>query len=83
MTASENKSKDSSSYQSMLSSVEKIVSEISSEELELDLVVKKVEKGYELIKAMRSRLDETKHKIDELRLQYEADEKKSSTETSQ
>ena len=61
----------------MLESVEQIVSDISTDKLELDHVVEKVEKGYELIRKMRHRLDETKQKIDYLRLEYEQEQKSS------
>lgn len=77
MPNNETPTSESQTYQSMLESVEKIVSDISSEKLELDHVVKEVERGYELIRKMRSRLDETKQKIDHLRLEYEGEQKTS------
>ena len=81
MPNNETQTSESQTYQSMLESVEKIVSDISSEKLELDHVVKEVEKGYELIRKMRSRLDETKQKIDHLRLEYEGEQKTSESDS--
>lgn len=64
-------SQESVSYQKMLEEVETIVKSISSPELDLDRMVNQVERGYELIRLMRGRLDETKSKIDQLHQRYE------------
>lgn len=58
--------KESQSYQNMLLEVEGLVNEISSGKLDLDDMVAKVEKGYGLIKTMRTRLDDVKQKIEKL-----------------
>lgn len=58
--------KESQTYQSMLSDVELIVQEISSGKLDLDDLLSKVEKGYGIIKTMRTRLEEVKGKIETL-----------------
>ena len=58
--------KESQSFQNMLVEVEELVQEIASGKLDLDNMVVKVEKGYELIKGMRSRLGEVKQKIEKL-----------------
>ena len=39
-------------------------------------MVSKVENGYKLLKSMRSRLDEAKDKIENLKLEYERSENK-------
>ena len=64
--------KESETYQAMLTEVEAIVREVGSPELDLDLMVKKVERGYDLIKSMQARLDNTKSRIDELSGQFES-----------
>lgn len=63
--------RESVTYQEMLSEVDGIVREIQAPELDLDLMVGRIEKGYGLIKAMRERLDQTKEKIEKLRLDFE------------
>jgi len=68
MTEKENNSK---TYKSMLSEVEAIVQDISSNEVDLDEMVSKVERGYELIQKMRLKLETTKEKIEELHKKYE------------
>jgi exodeoxyribonuclease VII small subunit len=64
--------KESEKYSTMLKQVETIVNDISTSDIDLDLMVEKVETGYELIKKMRSRLQETKVKIEELRSDFDA-----------
>lgn len=64
-------SQEAQTYQKMLEEVEGIVRSISSPELDLDRMVNQVERGYELIRLMRGRLDETKAKIDQLHQRYE------------
>ncbi len=66
--------KESQTYQSMLQEVEQIVDKVGDQSLDLDAMVSEVEKGYQLIKKMRSRLDETKGKIEKLRLEYDQPE---------
>ncbi len=56
----------------MLNRVEKIIAEISSQEIDLDSVIEKVETGYELLGKMRERLDLTKEKIESLRQKNES-----------
>ncbi len=58
--------KESKTYQALLVEVETLVQDISSGKLDLDDMVAKVEKGYSLIKTMRSRLEEVKGKIEKL-----------------
>lgn len=66
-----NEESQSVTYKAMLDEVEAIVKEVSSEGLDLDLMVQKIERGYSLIKAMRKRLAETKTKVETLRLEFE------------
>lgn len=63
--------KESVTYKKMLEDVESIIIEISSPQVDLDLLVKKIESGYDLIKKMRGRLDETKEKVEKLRADFE------------
>lgn len=65
---------ESQTYQKMLEEVETIVRDIASPELDLDQMVSKVERGYELIRAMRQRLDATKTRIDQLHQRFEEKE---------
>ncbi len=62
---------ESQSYQNMLTEVESIVNEIGGDDIDLDQMVKKVERGYQLIQTMRKRLDSTKEMIDKLHEKYE------------
>lgn len=66
-----NSENPSVTYKSMLDEVEAIVKEVSSDGLDLDLMVQKIERGYSLIKTMRKRLAETKTKVETLRLEFE------------
>jgi exodeoxyribonuclease VII small subunit len=63
---------ESANYQKMLEEVEGIVRSITSPDIDLDRMVNQVERGYELIRLMRLRLDETKAKIDQLHQRYES-----------
>lgn len=62
---------ESLTYRLMLEEVEKILGKISAEDIDLDNLVAEVEKGYALIKTLRLRLNETRNKIEKLRLDYE------------
>ena len=62
---------ESATYAAMLVEVEGICRDVSSPELDLDLMVAKVERGYHLIKAMRGRLAETRQKVEKLRQEFE------------
>ena len=67
---------ESQTYQQMLHSMEHILSEISSEKIDLDDMIEKVEKGYHLLKKMNARLDNAKEKITQLKNVYEPTEEK-------
>ena len=71
MASKDPSTKESATYKKMLDDVELIISEINSPQLDLDLLVSKIETGYDLIKKMRSRLDETKSKVEKLRADFE------------
>ena len=58
-------------YQSMLQEVEEIVRSVASPEMDLDQMVGRVERGYELIQKMQERLDTTKERVDELSKKFE------------
>ncbi|MBM4252696.1 MAG: exodeoxyribonuclease VII small subunit [Deltaproteobacteria bacterium] len=62
---------ESASYKAMLQEVEVLVKEVGQPDLELDTMVGKIERGYSLIKAMRARLETTKEKVEQLRLDFE------------
>ena len=68
--------KESKKYQDMLSEVEKLIGEISTSELDLDDMILKVERGYELIHSMKGRIDGAKNRIEELHRKYEDVEQK-------
>ncbi|MCX6129883.1 MAG: exodeoxyribonuclease VII small subunit [Proteobacteria bacterium] len=63
--------KESQTYQNMLTEVENLVREISASDLDLDAMVQKVERGYELIRTMKLRLEETKTRIDLLHERFD------------
>jgi exodeoxyribonuclease VII small subunit len=62
---------ESKKYQDMLQEVEMLVRQISSPELDLDSMVSKVERGYQLIEQMKERLTSTKKKLDELHKRFD------------
>ena len=62
---------ESRKYQEMLNEVESLVKQIAAPEMDLDTMVEKVQRGYELIEAMKARLAATKSKIDELHHKFE------------
>lgn len=62
---------ESQTYQKMLEEVEKIIHDVGGQGLDLDQVVAKVERGFQLIQDMRSRLDHTKMQVEQIRTKYE------------
>jgi exonuclease VII small subunit len=62
---------ESKTYGMMLDEVETICRDVADARIDLDVMVAKVEQGYKLIKAMRSRLADTRVKIEELRVTME------------
>lgn len=63
---------DSKTYQAMLNELDEIVRQVSQGKLDLDDVVNRIEHGYELIGTMRERLDQTRAKVEKLRVDFEA-----------
>ena len=70
----EENNNESKNYQEMLQKVEGIIHTINNEEIDLDAMVNKVEEGYQLIKAMRDRLNEAKGKIENLQMSFTAND---------
>ena len=62
---------ESATYKGMLNDVENLVKAVGQPDLDLDDMVTKIEHGYNLIKAMRTRLETTKQKVEQLRLDFE------------
>lgn len=62
---------DGKTYQAMLSELDEIVRTVGQGQLDLDQVVEKIEHGYKLIAVMRHRLDQTKAKVEALRVDFE------------
>ncbi len=58
--------KEAVTYNQMLGQVEGIIQTISQPGQDIDHVITQVEQGYELIKAMRERLEVSKKKIETL-----------------
>ena len=58
---------ESQTYGKMLEDVEEIVRGLSSGNIDLDRMVSVVERGYDLIKVMRERLQTTRLKLEDLR----------------
>lgn len=62
---------ESQSYEAMLREVEAIVAQLGKNEISLDDLVSRVERGFSLIKQMSSRLDQAKMQIHELKQAYD------------
>ncbi|MBC61557.1 MAG: exodeoxyribonuclease VII small subunit [Zetaproteobacteria bacterium] len=62
---------ESKKYGKMLKDVELILEDLSSDNLDLDQIITKVETGYQLLKSMRIRLDDAKDRIEKLKEEYE------------
>ena len=75
MSKATSKAPSGKTYQAMLEDVEGIVRAVGAGQLDLDEVVAKIEEGYKLIKTMRTRLDATKSKVEELRAEFEKETK--------
>lgn len=71
-TSSRGGGDEGATYNGMLAEVEAICREVADPQIDLDMLVRKVERGYGLIKAMRARLADTKTKIEELRVTMES-----------
>lgn len=58
---------ETQTYQAMYREVESLIQGMSHNQLDLDSMVGQVERGYELIKKLQARLNETSQKIEKLR----------------
>ena len=65
------KENKSASFQKMVTDVENIITQISSNNIDLDEVLEKTEEGYKLLASMKGRLKEAKSKIEQLKSEYE------------
>ena len=65
------KMNESENFQKMVTDVESIITQISSNNIDLDEVLEKTEQGYKLLASMKGRLKEAKDKIEQLKLEYE------------
>ena len=72
MNEGEIKNQDDQKYSEMLESVEEIIEKISDQNCDLDTMVKNVENGYELIGRLKSRLNQTKERIEELQVKFDS-----------
>ncbi len=62
-----NRTKDSIRYREMLDEVEGIVRDLGQNKQDLDEVTAKVQRGYEVIKAMKERLEQTRMTLEKIR----------------
>lgn len=58
-------------YKDLLKEVKQIVEDLSSENIDVDEMVDKVEKGFAMITTMKDRLNQTKDKIEDLYKKYD------------
>ena len=73
---------ESVTYRHLLEKVESLLTEVSASDVDLDAMVSKVEEGYRVIRQMRTRLLDTKSKIEKLRLEFEETEPTASEKNS-
>ncbi len=59
--------KESTRYREMLDEVEAIVRDLGQNKQDLDEVTTKVQRGYEVIKAMKERLEQTRMQLEKIR----------------
>lgn len=57
-------------YEQMMTEVGEIVRQLNENEVGLDELVKKVERGYQLIRSMQERLDQAKMQVEELKSNF-------------
>ena len=67
--------KESQTYQNMSTKVEAIIQSLDSEKIDLDLMLNKVEEGYKLLDKMRTKLQKSQEKVNQLRSHYESENK--------
>ena len=71
MTELDSKQSQSESFNQMISKIEGIIAEMSSQDVDLDDVLSKTEEGYKLLKSMKEKLEEAKEKIEQLKNDYD------------
>ncbi len=59
--------KESKRYREMLDEVEAIVRDLGQNKQDLDEVTGKVQKGFEIIKSMKDRLEQTRAQVEKIR----------------
>ena len=59
--------KESKRYRQMLDEVEAIVRDLGQNKQDLDEVTGKVQKGFEIIKSMKDRLEQTRAQVEKIR----------------
>ncbi len=62
---------ETTTYQQMLKKTELILDEISKSDLDLDIMLAKVAEGAELIRQMKSRLEQGKKKLEDLLVEFD------------
>lgn len=60
----------SHTFNNMVTKIENIIAEISSNRIDLDDVLEKTEEGYKLLKSMKHKLEDAKSKIEQLKNEY-------------
>lgn len=80
MSKAKSHTKESQTYQAMLSELDEIVRNVGQGQLDLDEIVSKIEHGYKLIATMRERLDATKARVEKLRVDFEGGDKKTAVQ---
>ena len=64
-------SQESQKFQELLTQVDTIIKEISDPQLDLDQLTLKVELGFSVVQNMKTKLDQTKMKIETIRSSFQ------------
>lgn len=64
-------SQESQKFQELLSQVDVIIKEISDPQLDLDQLTQKVELGFSVVQSLKTKLDQTKMKIETIRSSFQ------------
>ena len=71
------KENEAQSFNKMVVKIEGIIERISSDHIDLDEVLEHTEEGYKLLKSMKSKLEDAKSKIEQLKEEYHPTDLKS------